>query len=414
MKFLLFCQRSRFSSSLPGFIIFFITFYVHKLESAQFTVIGPSDPVIAIVGQETVLSCHLSPRMSAVNMEVRWFRSEFSSFVHCYHDGKDQYEMQMPEYRGRTELLKAGLTDGNIALRIFNIRQSDEGLYHCFVQDDTFDEITVLELQVAGLGSAPLISVEGHQNGGIRVVCQSTDWYPEPEVLWRDLSGRYLLSVSETTSRDDNGLFETKTAIIVTEHSNQNLSCCIRNTILNQDKESAISIAVNVTLDPDTAHPQLILSEDRKSVRWRDTRQDLPDNPKRFDTEFCVLGCEGFISGRHCWEVEVGGGEFWAVGVARESVKRKGGISHNPEWGIWAVECWWGRCWALTSPPTPLPQSWVPSRIWVCLDCERKQVTFLDADDESPIFTFPPASVPGERIFPWVGVGWSSQLRLCH
>uniref|UniRef100_A0A8C3F366 Ig-like domain-containing protein n=2 Tax=Chrysemys picta bellii TaxID=8478 RepID=A0A8C3F366_CHRPI len=243
MKFLLFCQRSRFSSSLPGFIIFFITFYVHKLESAQFTVIGPSDPVIAIVGQETVLSCHLSPRMSAVNMEVRWFRSEFSSFVHCYHDGKDQYEMQMPEYRGRTELLKAGLTDGNIALRIFNIRQSDEGLYHCFVQDDTFDEITVLELQVAGLGSAPLISVEGHQNGGIRVVCQSTDWYPEPEVLWRDLSGRYLLSVSETTSRDDNGLFETKTAIIVTEHSNQNLSCCIRNTILNQDKESAISIA---------------------------------------------------------------------------------------------------------------------------------------------------------------------------
>uniref|UniRef100_A0A8C3H644 Ig-like domain-containing protein n=1 Tax=Chrysemys picta bellii TaxID=8478 RepID=A0A8C3H644_CHRPI len=200
-------------------------------------------PVIAIVGQETVLSCHLSPRMSAVNMEVRWFRSEFSSFVHCYHDGKDQYEMQMPEYRGRTELLKAGLTDGNIALRIFNIRQSDEGLYHCFVQDDTFDEITVLELQVAGLGSAPLISVEGHQNGGIRVVCQSTDWYPEPEVLWRDLSGRYLLSVSETTSRDDNGLFETKTAIIVTEHSNQNLSCCIRNTILNQDKESAISIA---------------------------------------------------------------------------------------------------------------------------------------------------------------------------
>uniref|UniRef100_A0A8C4WAS5 Ig-like domain-containing protein n=1 Tax=Gopherus evgoodei TaxID=1825980 RepID=A0A8C4WAS5_9SAUR len=228
------------SLDVPGLrLAYFIFVLVHFV--AQFTVIGPSDPVIAIMGQETVLSCHLSPRMSALNMEVRWFQSEFSSFVHWYHDGKDQYEMQMSEYQGRTELLKAGLTDRNVALRILNIRHSDEGLYHCFVQDDTFDEVTVLDLQVTG--SAPLISVESHQNGGIRVVCQSTDWYPESEVLWRDLSGRHLLSLSETTSQGDNGLFETKTAIIVTEHSNQNLSCCIRNTILNQDKESAISIA---------------------------------------------------------------------------------------------------------------------------------------------------------------------------
>ncbi|XP_067394705.1 zinc finger protein RFP-like, partial [Emydura macquarii macquarii] len=46
----------------------------------------------------------------------------------------------------------------------------------------------------------------------------------------------------------------------------------------------------NVTLDPGTAHPDLILSEDGKSVSWAVTRQDLPDNPKRFDTEHCVLG----------------------------------------------------------------------------------------------------------------------------
>ncbi|XP_043384106.1 zinc finger protein RFP isoform X2 [Chelonia mydas] len=169
----------------------------------------------------------------------------------------------------------------------------------------------------------------------------------------------------------------------------------------------------NVTLDPDTAQPDLILSADWKSVRWEYTRQDLPDNPERFDTALCVLGCEGFTAGRHCWEVEVGGGERWAVGVARESVRRKGVISLSPEGGIWAVERWWGQFRALTSPETSLPWYRAPSRIRVCLDCDQGQVTFIDAGDEAPIFTFPPGSVPGERIHPWLWVGPGSQLRLC-
>ncbi|XP_034645050.1 butyrophilin subfamily 1 member A1-like [Trachemys scripta elegans] len=467
MKILSFCHSSRARSPLTGFIIFFLICYVHKMESAKFTVIGPLDPVTAILGQETVLPCHLSPRLSAANMEVRWFRSQFLSVVHLYHDGKDQYEGQMPEYRGRTELLKEGLTDGNVPLRILNIRLSDEGEYHCFVQDGTFYGQTVLELRVAGLGSDPLISVEGHQDGGIRVVCRSSGWYPEPEVLWRDLIGRHLSSLSETTSRGDNNLFEIETAIIVTEHSNQNLSCCVRNTVLNQEKESGVYIAdsffprvnpwmvalsvilvvlfgfigltvylfkmkgkrdneirwrrsmapmeeANVTLDPDTAHPQLVLSEDRKSVRCGDTWQDLPNNPERFDYWACVLGCEGFTSGRHCWEVEVevGGGGRWAVGVARESGRRKGRISRSPKGGIWAVGWWGDQFWALTSPATPLSLSRVPSRIRVCLDCDRGQVTFIDAGDEALIFTFPTGSVPGERIQPWLWVG-QSQFRLC-
>ncbi|XP_039374252.1 zinc finger protein RFP-like [Mauremys reevesii] len=172
---------------------------------------------------------------------------------------------------------------------------------------------------------------------------------------------------------------------------------------------------VNVTLDPDTAHPELILSEDWKSVRWGDKRQDLPNKPERFDTEHCVLGCEGFTSGRHCWEVEVGGRRDWAVGVARESVRRKGWISLSPEGGIWAVERHWlGQFQVLTSRVTPLPLSRAPSRIRVCLDCDRGQVTFIDAGDEAPIFTFPPGSIRGERVRPWLWVlGVGSQLRLC-
>ncbi|XP_034645038.1 zinc finger protein RFP-like [Trachemys scripta elegans] len=170
---------------------------------------------------------------------------------------------------------------------------------------------------------------------------------------------------------------------------------------------------VNVTLDPDTAQPHLVLSEDRKRVRWGDTRQQLPNNPERFDYLPYVLGCEGFTSGRHCWEVDVGSGPYWAVGVARESVERKGVINRSSKAGIWALEWYCGQFRALTFPVTPLPQGWFPSRIRVCLDCDRGQVTFINAGDEAPIFSFPLGSVPGERIRPWLWVGSKSWLSLC-
>ncbi|XP_075770098.1 tripartite motif-containing protein 10-like isoform X3 [Pelodiscus sinensis] len=170
-------------------------------------------------------------------------------------------------------------------------------------------------------------------------------------------------------------------------------------------------IPANVTLDPDTAHPQLVLSEGGKRVRRAETRQPLPDTPERFDIAFCVLGREGFTSGRHCWEVEVGDGPDWAVGVARESLSRKGWIS--PEGNVWAVGRYEDQFLAHTDPETPLPQS-PPSRIRVCLDCDRGQVTFIDAATEAPIFTFPPDSLPGERIRPWLAAeDTDTELRLC-
>ncbi|XP_025051355.1 tripartite motif-containing protein 15-like [Alligator sinensis] len=176
-----------------------------------------------------------------------------------------------------------------------------------------------------------------------------------------------------------------------------------------------------VTLDPDTANPYLVLSADRRSVRWTDTRQPVPDNPERFDVNQCVLGREGFTLGRHCWEVEVEVEMWrgdWAVGVTRESVRKKGWVRLSPEEGIWAVQRCGDQVQALTAPaPTRLSLRRVPRRVRVCLDCAGGQVSFLDADTEAPIFTFPPASFAGDRIRPWFSLwasGPGSELRLCH
>ncbi|KAK3546724.1 hypothetical protein QTP70_033378 [Hemibagrus guttatus] len=95
--------------------------------------------------------------------------------------------------------------------------------------------------------------------------------------------------------------------------------------------------AVDVTLDPDTAHPHLILSADGKQVTHGDTRQNLPDTPQRFDKCPCVLGKQSFSSGRFYYEVQVRGKTAWDVGVATESINRKGNITLKSS--EWILDC---------------------------------------------------------------------------
>ncbi|XP_009277072.1 PREDICTED: tripartite motif-containing protein 7 [Aptenodytes forsteri] len=168
-----------------------------------------------------------------------------------------------------------------------------------------------------------------------------------------------------------------------------------------------------VTLDPDTANAQLVLSRDRRGVRWTDAGQDLPTTPQRFDASCCVLGCRGFAAGRHCWEVEVAKGRTWALGVARCSVPRKGWLEFRPEKGIWAMGRCGNRYRAFTSPITTFPAAGETGRVRVALDYGGGQVAFYLAKREPPLFTFQKAAFGGESIFPFFWVGRGSHLRLC-
>uniref|UniRef100_A0A3Q3VL19 Tripartite motif containing 35-13 n=1 Tax=Mola mola TaxID=94237 RepID=A0A3Q3VL19_MOLML len=158
-----------------------------------------------------------------------------------------------------------------------------------------------------------------------------------------------------------------------------------------------------VTLDPNSAAPWLILSSDLTTVCDGDERQKLPDNPERYDPDTGVLGREGFVSGKHSWEVSVGNNSAWVVGVAKASVQRKDKVSSVMKNGYLCVYFYHKMYFAGTSPLTRLNPKRNPQKIRVLLDCDRGKLSFSDPDDNTHIYTFKHTIT--EMVFPYFWVG---------
>ncbi|XP_058637599.1 E3 ubiquitin-protein ligase TRIM39-like isoform X2 [Onychostoma macrolepis] len=147
--------------------------------------------------------------------------------------------------------------------------------------------------------------------------------------------------------------------------------------------------AVDVTLDPDTAHPYLILSNDGKQVRHGDIKHKHPDYLERFDKCACVLGKEGFLSGRFYFEVQLKGKSQWDLGVARESINRKGKIRVSPQDGFWVVALRNGdEYWACADPCVNLSLRVKPQKVGVFVDYEEGLLSFHDVESRSHIYSF--------------------------
>uniref|UniRef100_A0A674JZY9 Tripartite motif containing 69 n=1 Tax=Terrapene triunguis TaxID=2587831 RepID=A0A674JZY9_9SAUR len=140
---------------------------------------------------------------------------------------------------------------------------------------------------------------------------------------------------------------------------------------------------VNVTLDPDTAHPRLVMSEDRKNITG-----EQPEDLDTVDSYRCVLGSERFNSGRHYWEVELKNKTMWHLGVCAESENRERYKSIAPEDGYWAIRLWNGEYKALSTPRTTITLEMKPTRVGIFLDYKAGELSFYNLSDDSHIYTF--------------------------
>ncbi|XP_068585164.1 E3 ubiquitin-protein ligase TRIM21-like [Cebidichthys violaceus] len=159
--------------------------------------------------------------------------------------------------------------------------------------------------------------------------------------------------------------------------------------------------AVDVTLDPDTAHPYLILSDDGKQVKLGDVKKNLPDNPERFESFAIVLAKQSFSSGRFYYEVQVKEKTKWDLGVVRESITRKGFITLTPQKGYWTI---WLRkkneYGARDDPPVRLSLKSQPQKVGVFVDYEEGLVSFHDVDAAALIYSFTGCCFT-EKLYPY-------------
>ncbi|KAJ0065744.1 hypothetical protein NL108_017562 [Boleophthalmus pectinirostris] len=205
------------------------------------------------------------------------------------------------------------------------------------------------------------------------------------------------------------------TQTLLSQHSPQlgpglliNQAKVLANVAFNAwNKMRALVSYSPVTLDPNTAGRRIHLSEDLRGVRCQDTEQQVPENPERFFKYANVLGSEGFSSGSHQWDVEVGDHLRWTIGLAKESVDRKRERSITPKNGFWCLMLKNGEYSDVVGKSLSLKRR--PQRIRVRLDCDEGKVFFFDAGDMSLICSHKHRFT--EKMFPYFGVGESGDAK---
>ncbi|XP_075994547.1 E3 ubiquitin-protein ligase TRIM21-like [Genypterus blacodes] len=251
------------------------------------------------------------------------------------------------------------------------LRELEEEIQELRKRSNTLSQLTQCEDYILFLNTFPTLSSP----------LQTKDW-SKASVESELSSGLVLRTVNQMILRFEE---ELRRLPEICQRSPQEPSGSRTNTKVRRVQEYADAI----TLDRLTAHPRLIVSVDAMQVFCGDGHQTLPDNPERFDRVVCVLAQQGFSSGRHYWEVDVGGKTDWDLGVASRSVNRKGKITVSPAHGYWFLSLRDRTEYSFrTKPSTSLELDLRPTRIGIYVDYDKGLLSFYNVEARVLIYTF--------------------------
>ncbi|XP_040912033.1 putative leucine-rich repeat-containing protein DDB_G0290503 isoform X1 [Toxotes jaculatrix] len=169
-----------------------------------------------------------------------------------------------------------------------------------------------------------------------------------------------------------------------------------------QDVDEKTIYTSKTTLDPNTAHPRIVLSADNTEMSTSEELQNVSDNPGRFDVVLAVLGKTGFSAGRHYWEVSVAGKLCYHLGMASESAPRKGTVTFNPRNGFWTIVLnKQGQYRAIDRIPASIPVETQPLTLGILLDYKKGQISFYDAGARSHLYSFTSQKFT-DKIYPFI------------
>ncbi|XP_066843361.1 butyrophilin subfamily 2 member A1-like isoform X2 [Anser cygnoides] len=443
--------------------IHILTFqHISCLITDQFISYPPNSSVIGVIGEGVVLPCYVVAENIPEIFSVQWIFNEQSQKIPVStYDGKTQKEKQDEKYQGRTEFFHSEFGAGNMSLLLKNIRSSDKGSYTCVVSFNDEYHDALIELKVAAKGGVPSISMRSYMKQSIGLTCHADGWFPKPEVIWLDGQGQVRKEQSSTkVMMMPSGLYRVITSMNLKPGSDMEVSCRIVNNLLKTTSESRILISGNhkktikavkmkTKMEEENEQLKSMLEQEKATNRraksklkdrfgqlkaeldfWearshavfitvnpdcRVLELPVPGAPKVEDTSSepaglnspstvpVLVGKEGFASGKHYWEVEVGQQQDWVLGVVREKEgqEEEGTIAGEDFWALHRSQ---GELFSSKGNRKIEKKDMSCTVIGVLLDLEEAQVKFYEAEQMNVIVKIPISlgKEHAERFYPFL------------
>ncbi|KAF7231643.1 butyrophilin subfamily 2 member A1 [Nothobranchius furzeri] len=200
-----------------------------------------AEPVVASAGQSVILPC--SVKISATDdiQTVEWSKKDLKPVVvFLYRDGCETFEMKDRDFEYRTSLIMREMKNGNVSLRISNVKLSDAGTYRCLkiLKNGTREESSVELVVVAA--SDPKLALLPADTRGVTVECEARCWWPSPQVMIQDENGNNITDEEPRVERT-RGCFSVKHRVTLLKRTSR-VVCRVHQPTVNQSRTAEIFI----------------------------------------------------------------------------------------------------------------------------------------------------------------------------